>query len=104
MSAQSWPGKVSVRHVPIGGATGAKRVILDCANGELTAAEARDVARELILRADYLDGVEGTYTDVHGVPHRRCTRCEGTRKETFSCMGEIMDVIACRPCGGKGYV
>jgi hypothetical protein len=63
-----WPKNVRVGHTNAGKA-GRSMVILH-AEGELTPDEARAVARELLLRADFQDRAPDTYL-VNEIPRRR---------------------------------
>lgn len=65
----TWPRGVIVGHTF---GPGEKVVILDCPRRSLTPAEAREVARSLILRADYQDRTPDTYADFYdGIPRRK---------------------------------
>jgi len=72
MTEPNWPKNVRVGHT---GTKSGKRVVL--LNGEeLTPVEAREVAKELILRADFQDRTLDTFLEAE-IPRRRTVEGEG---------------------------
>lgn len=66
-----WPSGVIVGHTGAGGSSDdEKLVILEARRVHLTPAEARLVAQELLLRADFQERTPDTYVD-NGVPRRK---------------------------------
>lgn len=96
----SWPLGICVGHT-LGGK---KTMLLESPRRELTPDEARAVARELKLRADYQDRTSDTFAGPDGIPHRRCPTCEG-RKTVYVHVFDNHGIDqTCGTCGGKGEV
>lgn len=104
MNTKHWPEAVSVGHTLVGHASDAKLVILDCVRRELTPDEARAIARELALRADYQDRTPDTYAGPDGIPHRRCPTCEGRKKIWIVYFADHGEHHRCETCKGTGEV
>lgn len=104
MSARSWPSAVYVGHTLVGHASDRKLVILDCERRELTPDEARTIARELALRADYQDRTHDTYAGPDGIPHRRCPKCEGRKTVWIVYFADHGAEQRCDVCKGEGEV